>query len=107
MCKVLVKSYEFFRIYGFTVSCDIKGTLHTLVDANNGFMCSLDITSLYTNIPIAETIAFILNNIHTTGVSIYEDISLENFRKLLQLTLNNTYFKFNETILKHIKYYST
>ena len=63
-------------------------------------MCSLDITSLYTNIPVAETIDLILDNIYTTSVSIYKGISRENFRKLLQLALCNTYFKFNSKIYK-------
>ena len=61
-------------------------------------MCSLDITSLYSNIPVAETIDLILYNIYTIGILVFKDISGENFRKLLQFALSNTYFKFNGKI---------
>ena len=63
-------------------------------------MCRLDISSLCTNIPVAEVINLILNFIYTNAKLIYKGISRENFRKLLQLVLNNTYFKFNGKIYK-------
>ena len=55
-------------------SYDFASTLHTLSDANNSFVCSFDITSLYTNIHVAETIDLILDNIYTTG-KVYKGIS--------------------------------
>ena len=61
-------------------------------------MCSLNITSLYTKIPVAETIDLILNNIYTTGILVFKDISRENLREILQFALSNTYFKFNGKI---------
>ena len=63
-------------------------------------MCSLDIGSLYTNIPVAETIDLIWNNIYTNGVLVYKGISRENFRNLSQRVLNSTCFKFNGKIYK-------
>ena len=63
-------------------------------------MCSLDISSLYTNIPVAETIDLILNKLYTTNTTTYNGIRRENFRKLLELSLNETYFKFNGKIYK-------
>ena len=38
-------------------------------------MCSLDINSLFTNIPVAETIDLILNTIYANGELIYKGIS--------------------------------
>ena len=42
----------------------------------------------------------ILDNIFTNGISIYISINRENLKKLLQLALNYTYFKFNGKIYK-------
>ena len=91
---VPLKSQLVINPYILKKSYDFASTLYTLTDAKNSFMCSLDITSLYTNIPVAETIDLILDNTYTTGVSIYKGIRRENVRKLLQLALNNTYLKF-------------
>ena len=55
-------------------------------------MCSRDISSLYTNIPAAETIDLILNHIYANRILIYKGVSRENYCKLLQLPLNSTYF---------------
>ena len=46
-------------------------------------MCSLDISLLYTNILVAETIDLILNHIYPIDILIYKSISREGFRKLL------------------------
>ena len=86
--------------YNLNNSYDFADTLRTLNGANNSFMCSLDISSLYTNIPVAETIDLILDKLYVNNTSIYNGISRVNFRKLLELSLNDTYFKFNGKIYK-------
>ena len=68
-------------------------TLRTLPNVSNSFMCSLGINSLHTNIPVAETIDLILDNIFTRGIPICKSINRKNFRKLLQLTLTYSLFK--------------
>ena len=76
----------------------ILPTAYELYLMHNSFMCSLDISSLYTNIPVAVTIELILDNIFTNSISIYKSINRKNFQKILQLALNNTYLKFNGKI---------
>ena len=63
-------------------------------------MCSLDISPLYTNIPVAETIDLILNKLYVNNTTTYSGIRRENFWKPLELALNETYFKFNSKIYK-------
>ena len=84
--------------YSLKNSYDFADTIRTLSDANNSFMCSLDISSLYTNIPVAETIDLILNKLYVNNTATYNGIRRDNFRKLLELSLSDTYFKFNGKI---------
>ena len=86
--------------YSLKNSYDFADTLRILNDANNSFMCSLDISSLYTNIPVAETIDLILNKLYVNNTATYNGIRRDNFRKLLELSLSDTYFKFNGKIYK-------
>jgi len=66
------------------------------------YMCSYDIKSLYTNVPINETIELIINNIYTDSTILFNGFNEVQFRKLLNLTLNDTYFKFDGCIYKQI-----
>ena len=55
--QLAVNPYILKNSYGFT---DI---LHTLSDADNSFMYTLDISTFYSNIPVTGTIGLILDNI--------------------------------------------
>ena len=63
-------------------------------------MCSLDITSLYTNMPGEETIQIIINALYTNGVQLYNGLNSKQCRKVLELVRSDTYFKFNDTVYK-------
>ena len=63
-------------------------------------MYSLDISSLYTSIPVAETIDLILNKFYVNNTATYNGIRRDYFRKLLELSLSDTYFKSNGKIYK-------
>ena len=63
-------------------------------------MCSLDITSLYTNVPVRETIQIIIDALYANGVQLYNGFNNIQIRKLLELVASDTYFKFNDTKYK-------
>ena len=94
---ILCKQFVFLKIIisskSFSVkkSYDFANTLRTLSDANNSYMRSLDISSLYTNMPATEIMDLILNNIYTNGKLIYKGINRQKFQKFLQLAFNNTF----------------
>ena len=64
-------------------------------------MCSLDIESLYTSISVSEAIVITLNLLYA-NTGLYHNFNLLQFRKLLELTLNDTYFKCNCSIYKQL-----
>ena len=62
-------------------------------------MASFDISSLYTNVPVLETIDIICDSVFNND-SIFHNFSKEDFCKLLHLAVDDTYFIFNETLYK-------
>ena len=63
-------------------------------------MCSVDISSLYTNILVAETMDLILNKLYVNTTRTYNEIRRDNFWILLELSPSETYFYFNGKIYK-------
>jgi len=66
-------------------------------------MCSFDIVSLYTNIPVSETIDIILDQLYANELSNYKGYSKKQFRKLLELALTDSYFRFDGKIYKQVE----
>lgn len=69
-------------------------------NANQYFMCSFDIESLYTNIPLVETINIILDKLFTFPNSKFLGLNRTWFKKLLDLSVLNSFFIFNEKLYK-------
>ena len=61
------------------------------------FMGSLDVDSLFTNIPLDETIDICTQLIYDKQ-DVIEDINKEEFRNLLSLATKESYFIFNEVL---------
>ena len=59
------------------------------------FMASLDVESLFTNVPVQETIQIILDKIFTRPDTIFHNFNITDFRKLLELAVLDTAFIFN------------
>ena len=64
-------------------------------------MACFDIKSLYTNIPLVETINIIINLIFENN-SIFNLFNKVQFKKFLELTLLDTYFFFNKNLYKQV-----
>ena len=62
-------------------------------------MSSFDISSLYTNVPVLETINIICDSVFNNDL-IFHNFTKEDFCKLLHLAVDDTYFIFNETLYK-------
>ena len=69
---------------------------------NNSVMASFDIVSLYTNIPIKETVEIITNSIYENDNS-FRNLTKKNFKNLLKLVTEDNYFIFNNKYLKQIE----
>ena len=64
-------------------------------------MCSFDIVSLFTNIPIDETINICLDELYKNSDSV-NNLSHEQFRKLLNYSVKQNHFMFEDRIYDQI-----
>ena len=63
-----------------------------LNEANTtGFMVSYDISSLYTNVPVNETVDILCEKIFSMTTN-FHNFNKENFSNLLLLAVSNSYF---------------
>ena len=68
---------------------------------HNSFMCSFDIVSLFTNVPLEETIEIVIKNVFGRKRKI-KGLSKSDFQDLLKLTTMCTVFYFNGNYYKHL-----
>jgi len=69
-------------------------------DADKYFMCSFDIESLYTNIPLHETINIILQQLFTEPTALFVGLNRTWFKKLLEVSVLNSFFIFDKKLYK-------
>ena len=101
LAKFLIPLIEQFSTNDFTLknSYQFYDQISSLNLPSNSFMASFDISSLYTNVPVLETIKIICDSVFNND-SIFHNFTKEDFRKLLHLAVDDTYFIFNETLYK-------
>ena len=61
-------------------------------------MTSVDVKSLFTNVPVNSTIGLILNNIFNNGVKVFNGLNRQQMKKLLTWTCKGTVFQFGGNI---------
>ena len=64
------------------------------------FMVSFDVQSLFTNVPLSETIDIIINKLFPQDDTLFHSFGKHNFRKLLELAVIDTHFIFNNNVYK-------
>ena len=69
---------------------------------SKSFLVSYDVESLFTNIPLDETIEIILNELFSTPNSLFNNFTRSTFKQLLQLSVCDTHFIFNDDLYKQI-----
>ena len=79
--------------YSIKNSKDFKERI--LPEDSDLYMTSLDVESLFTNVPVEETIQIILNKIFIQPETIYHNFNATDFKKLLELAVLDTAFIFN------------
>ena len=65
------------------------------------FMCSLDVDSLFTNIPLERTIEVCTNKLFKESETV-EGLSKTEFKELLSLATKDSHFIFDGTLYKQI-----
>ena len=63
---------------------------------------SLDITSLFTNVPLQATVQIILDKIFLNEDDLFHNFNKADFKKFLEIAVLDTNFIFNKTVFKQI-----
>ena len=72
-------------------------------NANNLYMTSFDIESLYTNIPLIETIEIILSQLFSNPSGTFLGLSRKLFKSMLEICVLNSYFIFNNKLYRQVE----
>ena len=79
----------------------VQELLNSDINSDSVVMASFDVTSLFTNIPVDETIEIIANHIFASCMY-FEGFDRSQFIKLLSLSVKNCHFIFNGRIYQQI-----
>ena len=102
IAKFLVPLLKDLTINQYTLPNSTKFVPHILAQDTDSFMVSFDVQSLFTNVPICETIDIILNKLFITPTSLVHNFTRAAFKKLLELAVVDTHFVFNKKLYKQI-----
>ena len=86
----LKNSYEFVTL------------INSTKNANNYIMCSFDIVSLFTNIPLQETLDIILKLLFPNPDDKYDNFDKKQFKALLELATTTSTFLFNNRLYEQV-----
>ena len=79
----------------------VQELLNSDIDSSKVVMASFDVTSLFTNIPLNETIDIISNRIFS-NCKRFQGLNRSEFEKLLTLSVKNCHFMFNGRLFHQI-----
>ena len=99
IAEFLVPKMNFITSNEFTVKDTFCFAKEIVEQDSSLFMGSLDVDSLFTNIPLDETIDICTNLIYNQQ-DVIEGINKEEFRSLLSLATKESYFLFNKVLYK-------
>ena len=104
LSKFLVPKLNHLTTNEFTLknSYEFSNFITTIPNSNNYVMCSFDIVSLFTNIPLDETLNICLNQLFPNEDSVYEGFDKSQFKSLLELATKNTFFLFNGALYEQV-----
>ena len=97
--KHLVPILEPITINQFTVKNSFEFAKEVIEQDSRLFMASLDVESLFTNIPLEETINISCDSLFGS-VAKTNSFSRNDFEKLLRMALQNNFFNFDGKIYK-------
>ena len=96
LAPLAVSEYTVTDIFTFTKEIQER------VDSERTLMISLDIESLFTNVPVNETIDIILSKLFPHESVIYNGFSRNDFCSLLKLAVDDSFFLFDNNLYRQI-----
>ena len=100
--KFLVPLLNNISVNQFTLQNSAKFIPEILEQDCNSYMVSFDVQSLFTNVPLIETIEIILNKLFPTQNTVFNGFDMFNFRRILEIAVIDTHFIFNDKIYKQV-----
>ena len=79
----------------------VQELLNSDIDSRNVFTASFDVVSLFTNIPVNETIGIISNALFSDH-QFFQGFNRSEFEKLLSLSVKNCHFIFNGRLYQQV-----
>jgi len=100
IAKYFVPILKPLTVNEFTVdnSSKFSESIILVPNADDTFMASFDVENLFTNIPLRETIDICLRLLFTDPSALISGLNLTHFRTLLELSVLNCFFFFNEKL---------
>ena len=83
-------------------SVEFVNSISNIPNADQLYMCSFDIQSLYTNVPVIETMNIIIDKLFTTANSLFNGFNIKQFRNILDICFRNSYFKFGNSVYQQL-----
>ena len=97
LSKFLVPILSSLTTNSYTLDCSSSFVkeIVTIPNAKNYTMASFDVTNLFTNVPLNETIEICLNSLFSNSNATVLGLCRNLFKKLLENAVMNTYFLFD------------
>ena len=102
LAKALVSILDPITKNDFTIKNSFEFSKEILEANPKYFMASLDVESLFTNIPLEETIK-ICSDLLYKNQNLVNSLDKDNFEKLLKTALSNNYFLFDGKVYQQIE----
>ena len=99
IAKNLAPNLESITTNKFTIKNSFEFAKDIIEQDSGLFMSSLDVESLFNNIPLEETINISCDTLFANEAKIY-NFSRNDFEKLLRIALQNNFFNFDGKIYK-------
>ena len=99
--KIFVTIFKQFTVIEYTVKDSFTFCKELLDQDPNLFMASFDIQSLFTNIPLDETIDICVDMVFEKGKEV-KGMLKEHFKQLLILSVKSSCFLFNDVFYQQI-----
>ena len=99
--KYLVPILEPITTNKFTIKNSFKFAKEVIEQDSGLYMASLDVESLFTNIPLEETINISCDSLFSNEAKI-NNFNRNDFEKLFRMALQNNFFNFDGKIYKQI-----
>ena len=103
LAKFLVPILSSLTTNSYSLLNSSKFIPEVLQQDSNSYMASFDVKSLFTNVPLNETIEIILNKLFTTDTTLVHGFDKNSFKKMLELAVLDTHFIFDKKLYKQVE----